>query len=613
MPPPSSPRTGTVAPGIYEPPILDTWAPLSHKKGLLDMAGGQGFAATWVGTHARRLNAYTILAGYLRNVARSWLPDTDIDRRDQHREYGDAETIVAAIRAAILGDRFALAVDGAGDEDPPEPTEADVVDGGPSLDELRAEWETERARLDAARERQEWLDTWADQERATLKVIETENHAVGLGDGVYLVVNGDQQRRPLLRSFDPGFYFPDEDDSDDEFPRRVHLAWEWERDDGQVMVRRRTWELVTVAEAAALDLDDDELADAEDLETERVYPYDDEPSRWVCLYTDADWRLDTIRDATVRNLPLDEAEFRVDDTGAICDQLDLGIDFIPLVHVPNTVNLAEGWGQSSLSRIVQILDDIAAADTDIAAAAALVGGPTIAVEGTPANTTSSSESYGPGQILWGGKMTALDLSSGLEALLKLSDALAERLSVNRQLPGSVLGRIEANSEGVESGIHRLLSFGPFRAMIEEARLVREGKYRLLLKMVQRLAIVGGWLGESEGGGTAPARARGEVLEARIEFGSYLPTDLAQLKDLVLALIEAHLLSRATGLRILRDAGLDVTDLDEEIAAANAENFQAAGELADAVGDETEARRFLRLAPGEGDEPPDPDDVLPPPG
>src|SRR5205807_1508934 len=136
-------------------------------------------------------------------------------------------------------------------------------------------------------------------ERFGLKLIETERNAIGLGDGVYVLGWSAKKKRPRLRVFDPGFYFPVLEDSDeDEFPSRVHMAWEAVQDErgnyvqvdpGQPSpagrstpsvrrVRRITWELAPLPEG----------------EAPRHYPWqdaDDEPATVTCYMTDAVWEL----------------------------------------------------------------------------------------------------------------------------------------------------------------------------------------------------------------------------------------------------------------------------------------------------------------------------------
>lgn len=548
--------------------ILDAYTPLSHKEGIGETTLPDGWAPTWVGKeHRRRLNAYLLLAAYRSNVAREWLP-VDAATKREHREYGDPEVIVQTIRSAVLGGIARLLIDGADGEVPPEPTEEDAAAAGTDLGTLTAQWQELAARITAATARQEWLDEWAGNEAASRKVALTEDNAVGLGDGVYVLAWDPDKNRVRLRTYDPGFYFPawdEEADDDEEFPNRVHLAWQYEDADGHTRVRRITYERRL-------------LPDGE----QRSYPYSDKPSPWAVYLTDASWRLEDFGTRGVDDLSSGAARYRVARDGTVVQDLDLGIDFIPIVHVPNTIPVSEGgFGESSLTRIAQLLDDISANDSDLNASSALTAAPPIGLSGQTAGA-STITTYGPGKVFYtgDGKLDMLDTSKSLDALLKYADWLADRLSVNRQLPAALLGRV--NPSDVPSGIAIAFSFGPFRQMIEDMRLIRAEKYTLLARMVQRLAVVGGELPD--------------VLPGGLAFGAYLPTDLDALIAMVVALVQARLMSRATAVRLLQEAGVESETIEAELDSIAGTDFAGAKELADATGEETLAMEYLGLTP-----------------
>lgn len=568
--------------------VLDAWTGLSHKAAVSDPAvGASSPVPAWVGkTNARRLVAYMVLWAYRKNAARFFLrtDPSDPDRYLQHREYGDPELLVQTIRAAVLGGDPRALVDGADQEIGKQPTPEDIEqDQGEDVDiealvaEAVAEWNADRTRIEAAGERQEWLDGWWRDERADQKVIESENNSVGLGDGVYELVNSTRKGRCRLRVHEPGFYFPvwPDDAQGDDYPDRVHLAWQFEEDDGTRFLRRITYELVRLPEGQT-----------------RRYDYmseSDAPSEWTCLKTDATWDISDIGDPSrgVDALSFDHAVFAVNEDGEEIAGLDLDQDYIPIVHVPNTPATVELWGESALTRVAQILDDLAATDTDTAVASALVAAPPIAMSGVaPAGAAGTVETYGPGAVFrtGDGSMAVLDTSKSLDALLKMQAMLLERLSVNRQVPQSILGRVDLS--GQLAGITLLLSFGPFRQYIDDLRLVRQEKYGLLLKFVQRMSISGGWL-------------EGPVLDSNLAFGPFLPTDLQAVKDMAIALYAAKLLSRQSAMRMMQEAGIDIDSIEDELDAVRRLDFAGAGELADAVGDDDAARRYLGLPEPEG--------------
>ena len=593
--------------------ILDVWSALSHKSNIGDTGQEQGLAPSWTGaTNRRRLNAYLLLWAYRRNGARYWLDQSNPDRVRQHREYGDAELMVQTIRAAVLGEDVTIQVESADGEVPPEPTEDDVaslntdstddendptpVDGAQTLAELRAEWADLSAEIERAVARQEWFDEWAIAEKWALKLVENENNTCGLGDSVYLFAWSNRKSRVRVRTYEPGFYFPvwDDDSDDEEFPSRVHLAWEIEDDDDVKWIRRITFELVTIAEAMSRGVQVEGTrfaARASEAEGALVQPGDvivkdypyaeegDEPSDLVCLMSDGKWKLDGIGARKWDDLDEGKAEWRTNEDGELIRDLDLGLDFVPVLHVPNTPTFQEHWGESVLLRVAQIFDDLAANDTDLAIAAALSASPPIAIAGTAA-AGGTITSYGPGQVFWtgDGSMTMLDTSKALDALLKFAEYLLDRLSVNRQVPGSVMGRVDQAT--IKSGLHLLLTFGPFRQYVTDLRMVRDDKYQLGFKMVQRIAMANG-----------DERVT-DVQTTKLGFGSFMPSDLDQLRQIVVALVGAHLLSKATGLRWLQEAGAPIDSIDDELAAIEREDFAGASELADATNMDEMAIEYL---------------------
>lgn len=64
--------------------------------------------------------------------------------------------------------------------------------------------------------------------------------------------------------------------------------------------------------------------------------------------------------------------------------MDLQIDFLPIVHISNSIADGEHFGQSSLAKVMQVLDELAETDTDSAKASATTGAPTIGLDGARA-------------------------------------------------------------------------------------------------------------------------------------------------------------------------------------------------------------------------------------
>lgn len=571
--------------------LFDSWTPMSFKRALGGKKqAGIGWAApTWTGDHDRRLMAYKVLQAYQDNSARVFLSTTDQTQIDNHREYGDASLIVNQIVAALLGEGQDIVVPTADDETP-EPGTAEL---------------------------QEWLRDWADAERLPLKLLETERNAVGLGDGVYVLGWDSAKRRPRLRVFDPGFYFPVlSDNNEDDYPEKVHLAWELPSDQpGKRLVRRITWELGPIGPAsspgvvgrltgaAPTPLDGDEIDDTGRIT--RSYPWNDEPSSVTCYLTDAVWTMD-LTSNDIDDFTGATAQYAVDSDGEV-NLRDLQIDFIPVIHEPNTVSIANHYGRSSLATILQVLDDLSNADTDLQAASATTGKPVIALSG--ATFGGSRPSYRAGEVfeIGDGRMDVLDTSGSLSALISYVEFLMSRMSTNSRVPEAVLGRVKPSE--VPSGLALQLGFGPLASMIKEMRLVRDEKYPLLLKFAHRLAVAG----------QAPDVPAEWVPGTKLEFGSFLPQDQAAAVATVQQLLTARAISLETAIQLLVAAGLPIEDAAEEVERIQGRDFEGANKLLDATADEDAVFDYLGRTKPEPVRPeappvvapPIPADVLPP--
>lgn len=578
--------------------VLDLWANLSHKRAM----GGirtPGAAPSWIGPdHHRRLEAYKLLTGYLSNVARAWLPEStpDEDVRD-HREYGDALNLVNAVVSAVLGEEQTPTVHLADanipqrpllperpDPPPANPNDVEARIAALALERWEADalaaidaWETDWRAQPEARRQQEWLRQWATDERLPLKLLENERNAVGLGDGVLTLGWSPAKQRPILAVYDPGFYFPVLEDQATEYPSTIHLAWEYE-DGATTWVRRLTWRLVEPPAGAAVRFP----------WTPTGAPNADR----VCVYSDAVWKLEDLAKAG-RIEDLDNtrgARYLTGEDGAELNDRPLGLDFIPVIHTPNT-STGHHYGMSLLAGIAQVLDDLAATDTDTQAAASVAGTPPIVLSGksVPAKVTS----YGPRSVFnvgENGSMAALDTRGALTELRNLTQDLLQRASSNTRVPAEVLGRVKVSE--VPSGIALALGFGPLRGLVRELRLTRGEKDALLLKFAARMAQAGGQL---------PA---GDLHPAELERGEYLPNDLASLVEELANAVNAKILSRRTAVTMQAAAGVPIDDVEEELAAIDRDDVEGADLFLTATGDDVATRKRLGLT-GPSPRPPAP--------
>jgi hypothetical protein len=577
--------------------VVDAWSWLNYKPIYSDPTLGMPYRRAFPAAHAswvpdserRRLAAYLLLAAYDNNQAGELAELREGSSARERREFGDPSMFIDTLVAHVMGRDQHISVPGADDDNP---------DG--------AEPGAERV--------QELLREWADDELLPMRMLQAERKAVGLGDAVYLLYWDADKQRPRLKTYDPGFYFPvlaaDGDNAD--FPDRIHLAWDLPEDRKKGLkarVRRITYELAPIQPATASGVDtlgrevrapllsatDDgtpapvlTLGDQMDADGRitRMYPWNDRPSLYTCYLTDATWELGDIKgDHDVDSLPLATARFATGASGEVLDHLDLMIDFLPVVHVPNTVPAAEEhWGQSSLAKALQVFDELAGTDTDSSRASATTGSPIIALSGRPAsNKTNQRLTVAAGTVFEVGESGRMDVVNTAPQLAELRNHradLADQAANVVRLPAVSLGTMDPSK--VPSGYALELSLGPLDSMVSGMRLARAHKDTLLLKFVQRLFVAGqhpDWAGLS-------------VLPADLVRGPYTPTDKAAVLEQVATAYTARVISLETAVRMLMDAGWPIHDAQTEIEQIQARDFEAARALADATGDTGAVGDFL---------------------
>lgn len=557
---------------------IDLWSTWDHKT-VLSGTGPTFLAPTWVPpTEQRRLAVYKVIAAQLANCARIYSKAPDADGI---REYGDAALIVDRVAGAVLGDHVTYTIDGAHVPDTPAVPDppAPAADGAGPLETRVAAvaaarwerdasavvdaWEAAVATQPAAAAAEQWLTGWAGDE-VTAVLGRAVHRACGFGDAVIVVAAGPDGA-PTVTDVDPGFYFP-------AGPGRVHLAWEEEHRDGgstRRFVRRLTWELVPVIDtyddAETVLRAGDSLDDDGGVVRARPWDPDGPGSPVTCVFSDMEWRVEALGGVKLPDLS-DQAATLVH-----ADRVDLGIDIIPVVHVQGE-DVGDDWGRSVLATVAQLLDDLATADTNIADAADLCAGPTVAVSGTQ---PVEEATVAPGAV-WNlgvdGRMDVIDLSESLTGLHTNADRLQSRVEVNSQVPAEVLGRV--GDAAALSGVAIDLRFGPFRQLVaSQLRPSIVPALNRVLGVVLRFAQSTGLVEPGEG------------LVARVVPGPFLPSDLSSTVDVVAKARAAGIVSEEQAVHMLVAAGVDVADAAGEVARIRAADPVRAKALFEATGNE----------------------------
>lgn len=591
--------------------IIDGWSWLNYKPIFADPHHDAGMpshrvfpeaGALWVpDSDRRRLAAYKLLAAYDNNQSGEMAAVTEGHEARARREFGDPAMFIDTLVADVLGSEQTITVPGADHDtgdDQPDPQTA------------------------MARRVQDLLREWATDELLPMRMQQAERKAVSLGDGVYWLALDPDKQRARLRVTDPGFYFPvlgDDGDTGD-YPRKVHLAWELPADPRRGLparLRRITWDLDWIRPATVPGLDASgrravrapapapipedpegeavpepvlvagDLLDPGTGAITRQYAWNDQPSPFTCYLTDATWLLEDVTGPVdVDSLPLDKAVFATRADGEVLDHLDLLIDFIPVVHVPNTVpDAEEHWGRSSLAKVLQVFDELQAADTDSSRASAITGSPILSVTGKSTSGRNQDRRVEPGVVFElgeGGRMDALNTAPQLAGLREHVKALQDRAAASARLPAVALGT--ADPAQFPSGYALELALGPEDSLIAGMRLARAHKYALLLKFVQRLHLAGQFL----------KWAGITVQPAELSFGPYTPIDRASVLGQVVSAVEGGVMSLETGVRMLQEAGFPIEDVHEEIDHIQARRFADAVALANATGDQQAVHDYLGL-------------------
>lgn len=530
------------------PQITDEWSALSF---IQWMGGESGEAPVESARYLplsdqRRLRAYLILQSLMSNTRRSFLdmnkatplrrfgqrPEVATSAADQFREYGDAMVLVEVLRDLILGES------------------QDIIVGDP-------EAELAEGAVDPDQAVREWVEDWVQRERFEQKLLQGEEKTCGLGDVVYTLGVSQRAKRPKLRLFDPGMYFPDTETvvdgwDDDDFPPVVHMLWEYEDDRRQVWVRRITWAMVKLPAPVTA-------------------PWGGF-REWTCMYTEVEWmRSNLISKATVYSQNMGK------QPRVIIQPQDLLVDFIPVVHVPNT---ADTWGRSILTLVAQLLDDIQSQDSDLAVSAQTAN-PLLV---TDANEPVVLRGMPGEQLNMREGQDAKYIAASLTGQIEFVNSLLARLAKNSRLGEVLLGVV--SPADVPSGIAMSLGFHSARQVMRNGRRVREEKYPLIVKFAIRMAQAMKWL------------ADGETPNIEIAFGSSLPSDLETAVTAIKDLLAAGAISTETAVTMLMDVGVPIDDATDEVGRIQAEDYEGMVKLVDALGSRgaDEAARRLGLNP-----------------
>lgn len=555
------------------PSTIDQWSWLDYKRVFDDRRNPISRCPWLTARDRRRLTAYTVLAAYDTNDATAVTPLADDDVTRERREYGDASLLLNQMLAYLCGSDQSISVDGAD------------ADGEAEADENAAA-------------QQATLRQWAADTNWRMKFLDGERNTALFGDGVTLLTWDPVADRPTTTVVDPAFYFPVLPDSvdDDYFPTKVYLAWEMPGDqfpDGKTRLRRITYELgpIEPGEHPGLSPKARERVNP-DGTVSRWLPWTDpaQPTTTTCYLSDELIPVSAVAAGlnTDGIAAMIGGTYLSDDAGNLLNRLDLGIDFLPIIHQPNYSSGSAHFGKSSLAFVLQLVDDLQQADTNSVLASATTGAPIIALAQATDNTASVDGrpvyEFRPGAV-WpvgpDGSMTVLNTADQLAELRNYVSGLQERLSRNARVSELALGGVDLTSP--PSGTAISMMFAPMLAMIGQMKAPRQPKWALLLKFIGRMLML-----------SDRYQMPDTLAPCQVNIQSAIPNDQDSTVANIVALRGAKVISRGTAMRMAQEAGVPIDDIDAELAAVQAEDTDTANGIVDATGDPDDARRYLGI-------------------
>jgi hypothetical protein len=530
--------------------IYDIYAPILNFKRSIGDLKRPGIDFTWIPQdHERRLKAYELLEAFYYNYSRDYRfsPDSgDDSQNDTILESGDASWLCRKIKAKLFGDGMILAME-----------MPDEIKGIKSLESLIANSTDQTAKTkaqtdlqaltgtrDRLTEREKYMLRWWKNNNIFLAIDENETLCSYLGDCAYLVewvkeiVNGAEIGRPGLRTYDPGFIFPffgcNDKSLEDNATRvqdRVIIAWqeiskEIADNVGQTqyfVIFRDIYELRIGANGVK-----------------------------KCFRKHGYYKYDASAEIDLNNL--------VDDNLLNQDNkvwVDLGIDFMPVVLVPNIAVQGHDFGLSNLHFLIGLIDAIINSDTDLKKNSEKLGGASVFVSGKDIALARDSVTKKPVAISIqpntiyplgeGGSATLLDTSAMQKAILDTKSVLEKKLIRNSNITEIGAGTIDISLASLSTLSIKIL-LQPLLDMINPMRNQRNCVYSTMFFYVQRLFQTFGTV-EERGIFADP------LYDFYLKWGKILPDDdLAQLQEY--ALLET-LTDTETMLEKMKEDGFNI--------------------------------------------------------
>jgi hypothetical protein len=530
-----------------EDKVYDIYAPILNYKKSITVLNRPAITINWIPReHSRRLKAYEILAALYFNYSRDYRNNPEsgaANENDTIWEMGDPAWLCDTIKAKLLGDRFELVID-----TPDEIKDLDRLRNAEGADAARiAELDKLKMLLD---QRQAYLREWWNDEGVAVKVDENEAKASYLGDCAYMVEWNEDKNAPAIRTYDPGYVFPFYDCDDvsvqegvkEMVKDRVVIAWEedsetWKDMDNFFILWHDIYELRVGANG-----------------------------KKSCWRHSAYYKFNSAEKFDLRTLF--DSSAMIENTERPWE--DLGIDFIPIVVIPNIQVQGADFGISNTHLHIDNFDAIINNDTDLQKNSSYLGGATVGFSGKDVTQAIDPVTKRPEPILISpntgfalgenGSMTLLDTSRMQTALLETTKYEIDKLIRNTGVTEIGAGKVDSGSL---STLSIMILMRPLLDKIYPMREQRRAHYARLFWMVQRLYQI---FGSSE----EISLFVDPLYKTTINFGEIVPVNKAERIDYYLKLVD--LIGERAALEIARKDGLDINI--EQVLADKAQDRAA---------------------------------------
>lgn len=532
--------------------VYDLYAPILNFKKEVAEPERPAISFNWIPfEHQRRVAAYEILTALYLNYSRDYrfAPETgDESLNDEIFESGDPAWICDRIKAKLLGDTVTPVMPGPKSIKTLQALEKAAATD-PALTQRVTELQAIKARISA---RESFIQDWFDDNNVLIEIDENETVASYCGDCVYLIEWLAEEARPNIKTYDPGFYFPTFNTpsiqpGNTEIVDRVIIAWqeyvdvdpENNRSNDLVKVWRDVYELRKTADG------------------------------YTCWRQYGFFEFGSGMGADLEDF--DESDMV---EGSSAGWENVGIDFIPIVHIPNVKLQGYDFGMSNMHLLIDTFDSIINAVTDIKTNSEYLGGATVIASGKDVSLKKDATTGAPIPIsimprtLYamgeGGSATLLDTSQMQKALLDTLQMLDGRIIRNSQITDVGAGKVDPSQ--VPSGFALSIMLQPLLDKIGPMRLIRKRHYSTLFFYIQRLWQIFGSPEEK-------ALFAGDLYDCYLNFGRIIPVDESAELDKYAKLL--GILDEQTVLEMMKEDGwsFDIQTVLERKAAAKAEELK----------------------------------------